>query len=148
MKNIVLSLIAICSVLSLDTENDLDQKLKQKSNSIENSNLKPDSPPEERNLRIEVEELKKNSKKKVKKQKRELKTDLHDLFLKNVDDLIQEFGIDKELNYDEIDDYFKKLEDQMYGSMKKKFLSNKDYMKNYNELNDVYKKLSKKYNLK
>ncbi len=77
----------------------------------------------------------------------EIKTDLHDTFLKNVDDLIKEFGINRDMDKDKLNHYFKDLEDQLFENMKDKVMSDKKYTKMYANVMGSYKKMQKKYSL-
>ena len=48
--------------------------------------------------------------------------------------MIQEFGIDKELDEGKLDDYFKTLEDHIYNNLKNNLIKDKGYMKEYEGL--------------
>ena len=52
---------------------------------------------------------------------------MRELFLKDVDQLIEEFHLDQELDPEKLKIYFKELEDNIYNNMKDKFLSDKNY---------------------
>lgn len=104
--------------------------------------INENSEKKERNLsQIKVSE---NSQKKPPKILNK-EIDLHSMFLKNVDDLIKNYGINKKIDKQKIDGYFDGLGDKLFNNMKKKFLSDKKYKKRYNKINGVYKRLKEEY---
>lgn len=100
---------------------------------------------------IIVEEEKKTKKKssaKIPVKKQQKPVDPHTIYLSKIDGIINEFGLDKKLDKQKVDSYFKKLEDKIYNSLRRSLFKQRKYMKSYETVVRHYKDIAQKYNIK
>ena len=91
-------------------------------------------------IKIEVEE-----KRKVKKIGRKLRLKNGKKAIEEIEDLIKEFNLDAKLDKKDTSDFFKKLENSIYKSMKQTLYKQKSYVKNYSEIVEEYQRLAQDY---
>lgn len=87
----------------------------------------------------------KSKKRRSRKLTEKTRVEMRNLFLNDLDDLIKDFGIDKEMDQEKINSYFKELEDSIFDKMKKKLLSDQDYTKQYSVLKKQYQDMKNLY---
>lgn len=147
MKFIVI--LALLSVALCETAV-IDNSVSATESQFDHSKISAESP--ERKLgQIIVEEEKKpkkkaSSKEAVKKQQKPV--DPHTIYLSKIDGVISKFGLDKKLDKQKVDSYFKKLEDKIYNSLRRSLYKQRKYMKSYQGVVRHYKDIAQKYNIK
>ena len=71
---------------------------------------------------------------------------MRELFLKDLNEMIDKFGLDKELDEKKLDEYFGTLEDHIFENMKTKLMSDKSYTEEYDKLTKEFSEIKKSAN--
>jgi hypothetical protein len=70
------------------------------------------------------------------------------IYLKRIDGMIKDFGLDQKLEKKKVKAYFRKLESKIYNSLKRSLYKQRKYMQSYEGVIRHYKDVAEKLNIK
>ena len=132
---VALSLFLKICICEASLGNDSSSQIEQKSEG---------APRNLADIKIEVDQ-KRKVKKVRRKSNRKLELKTGEKAIEEIEELINEFKLDSELDKKDTSRFFKKLENSIYRNMKKALYEQKSYVKNYSEVVEEYQRLAQEY---